>query len=149
VTDGGRSERMQAMLRELELRVEQARGHEQRMHEGLAESATWGESADREWIKRAAVDATTDRQRAEESLSAARAVVKVFPGLELEASRTAIARYRCGATWVLPVCAVRRTLPGTHAHTPGALICSCCGNTATLDAGSAPQPSTNPQESMP
>ena len=147
---GDRRECMQAILRELELGVEQARRHEQRMREGLAESATWCESADREWIAHAATEATADRERAEQSLDAARALVsKAFPGLDLETARNAIARCRCGATWVVPVRAVRGTLAGTYAHTPGALICSVCDQTAALDAAAAPNPDPPPKEFTP
>ena len=150
VSAGDRRERMQAMLRELELRVEQARRHEQRTREGLAESDTWTDSAAREWIAHAATEATADRERAEQSLGAARALVsKAFPGLDLEAARNAIARCRCDATWVVPVRAVRRTLPRTYVHTPGALICSVCGNTAALDDAAAPHPDQPPKEFTP
>jgi hypothetical protein len=150
VSGGDRRARIQAMLRELELRVEQARRHEQRMREGLAESVSGAESADREWIAHAATGATVDREHAEQSLGAARALVsEAFPGLDLEAARNAIARCRCGASWVVPVRAVRRTLPRTYAHTPGAVICSVCGNTAALDDAAAPDPDQPPKEFTP
>lgn len=144
--DRGRRERMQAMLRELELRADEARRHEQRMGDALAESTSWGEPADRAWIERTAMEASGARERAEHSLRAGRALVgEAFPGLHPEAARNAIARCSCGATWVLPVRAVRRTLHGIYAHTPGALICSVCGNTAALDAAPAPQPDRPPE----
>ena len=147
---GDRRERMQAMPRELELRVEQARRHEQRMREVLAESDISTDSADREWIAHAATEATADRERAEQSLGAARLLIsEAFPGLHLQAARNVIARCRCGATWVVPVRAVRRTLPRTYAHTPGALICSVCGNTAALDDAAAPDPDQPPKEFTP
>jgi hypothetical protein len=139
--DRGRRERMQAMLRELELRADEARRHEQRMRDALAESATWGEPADRARIERAATEASVARERAEHSLRTGRALVAgTFPGIDLEDSRNAIARCDCGATWVLPGRAVGRTLSGIYAHTPGALTCSVCGHTAALDAAPAPQP---------
>jgi hypothetical protein len=147
---GVRRERIQVMLRARELRVEQARRHEQRMREGLAESVSWAESADREWIAHAATEATADREHAEQSLGAAGALVsEAFPGLDLEAARNVIARCRCGATLVVPVRAARRTLPRTYAHTPGAVICSVCGNTAALDDAAAPHPDQPPKEFTP
>jgi hypothetical protein len=139
--DRGRRERMQALLRELERRADEAGRHEQRMRDALAESASWGEPADRAWIERAATEAGGARERAEHSLRAGRALVgEAFPGLDLEAARNAIARCSCGATWVLPVRAVQPCLSGIYAHSPGALICSVCGNTAALDAAPAPPP---------
>ena len=123
-----------AMLRELKLRVEAARGHERAMLHGLAKSHAWPDVADREWIASAATDGKADRKRAEAAFTAAQALVAdVFPGLDLDAVRTAIARCDCGATWAVPTRRVRGSRPGLHAHQPRAMICKACGSTGPLE----------------
>jgi hypothetical protein len=70
-----RLERMQAMVRDLEVLVERARAHERLMAEGVSEAAGWARRADREWITLAASDARVARAAAEARLAQGRALL--------------------------------------------------------------------------
>jgi hypothetical protein len=68
------SARLERLLDELEEQVARARDHEDVMQAALAESASWSQADDREWVRRAAADARDMRLAAEGRLAQGRRI---------------------------------------------------------------------------